>query len=404
MAVQQTPRRREGCPVGLLLSLTVAGTIAVGALGVPNAIGAVRQDGTGAAAPALPMPNPTAVFDGRLRAPAGFVIKEFAKVQGARIMAQGPDGSVYVSQPGLGQVTRLAGLLPDGRAAKVERVLTGLSLPHGLAFHGGALYVANTDEVVRVPLDASGVINGKPMPTAATYDAAGGHFTRTVVFGPDSAMYVSIGSTCNVCVEKDSTRATVMRFDADGQHGAVFARGLRNAVGLAFHPVSGALWVTQHERDNLLPSHEDLPPDELNILQGGGDYGWPYCWGMRVPSPEFNDRARCARTLPPALSFQAHSAPLGLSFLQRATTFPAEYRGDALVAFHGSWNRRMPTGDKVVRVKIENGRAVAYEDFITGWQNAQGQRWGRPVDVLVLADGSVLISDDDAGVIYRVTR
>jgi glucose/arabinose dehydrogenase len=404
MPLTVAPRRRDGSPLGLLLAVAAAGLATTLLTAVPTVARALPQGEPGAAPPALPMPNPTATYYGKLLAPAGFTVKEYAKVPGARFMALAPDGSVYVSQPGMGYVTRLSGMTADGRAAKVEKVLENLSLPHGLAFHGGYLYVANTEEVVRVQVDANGGITGKPLPTAASYDAAGGHFTRTVVFGPDNAMYVSIGSTCNVCVERDSTRATVMRFDADGQHGEVFARGLRNAVGLAFHPTSGALWVTQHERDNLAPAHEDTPPDELNILTRGGDYGWPYCWGQRVPSPEFNDRARCAKTIPPALSFQAHSAPLGIAFLNRATMFPADYQSDALVAFHGSWNRRAPTGDKVVRVKIVNGRPVAYEDFITGWQNEKGQRSGRPVDVLVLPDGSVLVSDDDAGLIYRVTR
>ena len=270
--------------------------------------------------------------------------------------------------------------------------------------HDGWLYIANTDEVVRLRLGAAGGPQGAPQATGARYDAAGGHFTRTVVFGPDGAMYVSVGSTCNICVEKDSTRATVMRFDANGGHGRVFARGLRNAVGLAIHPPTGALWVSQHERDNVLPRHEDLPPEEINILRDGGDYGWPYCYGDRVPNPEFNDPARCARTLPPALAMQAHSAPLGLAFLATASHLPADYRGDALVAFHGSWNRRQPTGAKVVRIRIRDGKPAAYEDFLSGFQGPDGRRWGRPVDVLVIQDGSVLVSDDDAGMIYRVHR
>lgn len=400
MTRRPASRRGDGSPLAFVVRLAVAGA----ALGASVAFTLPPQGEAGAAAPALPMPNPAPALGGKLRAPAGFTITEFARVPGARFMTQGPDGSVYVSQPGLGAVSRLVGITADGRAARIERILENQALPHGLAVRGGMLYVANTDEVIRLPLDANGAVAGAAEKTAATYDAAGGHFTRTVVFGPDGMMYVSIGSTCNVCVERDSTRATVMRFTADGTKGAVFARGLRNAVGLAFHPVTGALWVTQHERDNLVPSHENLPPDELNILQKGGDYGWPYCWGNRVPSPEFHDKARCARTLPPALSFQAHSAPLGITFLARATMLPAEYRGDALVAFHGSWNRQVPTGAKVVRVKVQDGKPVAYEDFIDGWQNAQGQRWGRPVDVLVLADGSLLVSDDDAGLVYRVTH
>jgi glucose/arabinose dehydrogenase len=219
-------------------------------------------------------------------------------------------------------------------------------------------------------------------------------------------MYVAIGSTCNMCVEKTPDRAAVMRYDEKGGNGRVFSSGLRNAVGIAVNPVTKQIWVTQNERDNIEPDHEDLPPDEINILQDGGDYGWPYCYGNRIPSPdkEFHDPARCARTVPPALEIQAHSAPLGITFLDRATTFPAAWRGDAMVALHGSWNRSAPTGAKLVRIRIRDGKPVSYEDFITGWQGPNGRRWGRPVDVVVHTDGSLLISDDAAGAIYRVTR
>jgi glucose/arabinose dehydrogenase len=169
------------------------------------------------------------------------------------------------------------------------------------------------------------------------------------------------------------------------------------------HPGTGAIWVTQNERDNLAPEHENLPPEEINILVDGGDYGWPYCYGDRVPNPEYHDAARCSHTIPPALAMQAHSAPLGLSFLTQATRFPAAYRGDLLVAYHGSWNRDVPTGAKVVRVRVSNDKPVSVEDFITGWQTSSGSRWGRPADVAVASDGSVLVSDDSGGAIYRVT-
>jgi glucose/arabinose dehydrogenase len=217
-------------------------------------------------------------------------------------------------------------------------------------------------------------------------------------------MYVSIGSSCNICTEKDSDRAAVVRFDADGKNGRVYSRGLRNAVGMAVEPTTQQLWVTQNERDNLRPEHEDRPPEEINILRDGADYGWPACHSDRVPNPEYNDAPRCAATVPPALPMQAHSAPLGIAFLTRATKLPPEMRGDALVAFHGSWNRSEPTGAKVVRVRVQDGKPIGYEDFITGWQGSDGRRWGRPVDVLVAKDGSVLISDDQAGAIYRVWR
>ena len=383
-----------------VVALGIAAAVCVNALG-PAAV----QDGRATpAAPALPMPKPAPTYGGKLLTPAGLKVSAFSKLPGARFMALGSDGSVYVSQTGAGKVTRLIDANGDGVADRSELIAENLHLPHGLAIHGGWLYIANTDEVVRMKLDSRGVPSGTPEATAARYDAAGGHFTRSIAFAPTGAMFVSVGSTCNICVEKDSTRASVMRFDADGSHGRVFARGLRNAVGLAFHPTTGALWVSQHERDNLLPNHEDLPPEEINILKEGGDYGWPYCFGDRVPNPEFNDAARCAKTIAPALAMQAHSAPLGLTFLGKATQLPADYRGDALVALHGSWNRNVPTGAKVVRIRIRNGVPVSYEDFITGFQGADGRRFGRPVDILVLKDGSLLLSDDDAGMVYRVHK
>jgi glucose/arabinose dehydrogenase len=169
------------------------------------------------------------------------------------------------------------------------------------------------------------------------------------------------------------------------------------------HPQTKAIWVTQNERDMIPPDHEDLPPEEINILKDGGDYGWPYCYGDRVPNPEYHDQARCNSTIGPALAMQAHSAPLGITFLDRATKLPAAMRGDALVAFHGSWNRDVPTGAKVVRIRIANGKPTAAEDFITGWQDGSGRRWGRPADVLVAKDGAVLVTDDQAGTVYRVT-
>jgi glucose/arabinose dehydrogenase len=345
----------------------------------------------------------TTALDGKLRVPAGFAVTDFARdLPGVRFMAVGPGGAVYATQPGRGRVVRLVDRNRDGAADSVATVVDGLRQPHGLAFHKGALYVAATDGVVRVPIGADGLSAGLPV-YVNHYDGGGGHFSRTVIFGADSAMYVSVGSTCNICVEKSPDRAAVLRFNEDGSGKRVFSSGLRNAVGLAVNPTTGAIWVTQNERDNLRPEHEDLPPEEINILTDGGDYGWPYCYGNRIPNPEYGDAARCARTIPPALELQAHSAPLGIAFLTRATRLPADYRGDALVAYHGSWNRNVPTGAKVVRIRVSAGKPVRAEDFITGWQPDGGRRWGRPVDVIVAADGAVLISDDAAGVIYRVT-
>ena len=343
-------------------------------------------------------------LDGRLRVPAGFAVAYFASgLSGVRFMAVSPAGDVYATQPGRGLVVRLPDANRDGRADSTVTVATGLNQPHGLAFHKGFLYVANTDGVVRLTLGANGVATGVPV-YVNHYASGGGHWTRTIAFGADSAMYVSVGSSCNLCVEQSGERAAVLRFNEDGSGKRVYASGLRNAVGLAVHPQSGALWASQNERDNLPPDHENLPPEEINILADGADYGWPYCYGDRIPNPEYNDAARCASTTAPALALQAHSAPLGMTFLARAATFPAAYQTDLLVAYHGSWNRNVPTGAKVVRVRVANGRPVSVEDFITGWQQTNGSRWGRPVDVVVAADGSVLVSDDDSGAIYRVTH
>ncbi len=339
----------------------------------------------------------------RLTLPSGFTISEYAKVRGVRFMTVAPDGAVYASRPGAGEVVRLVDADRNGEAESQTVAVSGLNRPHGLAFRSGYLFIANTDGVVRVRLGPNGVASGSPE-RVNSYNGGGAHWSRSIVFGPDSGMYVAIGSSCNMCIEKSPDRAAVMRFDENGGNGRVFASGLRNAVGIAVNPVTKQIWVTQNERDNIEPDHEDLPPEEINILQDGGNYGWPYCYADRIPSPdrEFHDPARCERTIPPALAMQAHAAPLGITFLDRATTFPAEWRADAVVAFHGSWNRSVPTGAKVVRVRVREGKPVSYEDFITGWQGPNGRRWGRPVDVVVHTDGSLLISDDAAGAIYRV--
>ncbi|MBK5187493.1 MAG: PQQ-dependent sugar dehydrogenase [Gemmatimonadaceae bacterium] len=347
---------------------------------------------------------PAGQFPGPLTVASGLQIKYFAKVPGARVMAVGPDGAVYVSVPGGNKIVRVWDANGDKVADSSRTAVGGLHGPSGLAFHKGYLYIANTNGVVRTQLDSQGSATG-PMVSVNSLPGGGGHSTRTIVFGADSAMYVTVGSSCNLCVESDSERATTMRFDEDGSNGRVFARGLRNAVGLAVNPTTHKLWVSQNERDNITPDHQNLPPEEINILQDGKDYGWPYCYslhGAAVPNPEYNDAGRCATTVPAALEMQAHSAPLGMTFLDKATLLSADYRSDLLLAFHGSWDRDQPTGAKVVRVRVSAGVPTEIEDFVVGWQRADGTRWGRPADVQVYTDGSVLISDDQSGSIYRV--
>lgn len=331
----------------------------------------------------------------QLRVPAGFAVDVYAEgLRGARFMTLGPDGVPYLSLSRAGRVVKLPDRDGDGRADTVIEVARGLDIPHGLAFRGDTLYVAETNRIVRL---VPGVV--APQVVVPDLPHGGGHFTRTVVFGPaDGRMYVSVGSSCNICDESDARRAAVLRFNPDGSAMEIFAHGLRNSVGLAFDPATGELWGTNNDRDLL---GDDLPPDRVNILHQGGNYGWPQCYLPGHPNPEY-PKADCGHLAEPAITFQAHSAPLGIAF-STGTRFPAAFRGGAFVAYHGSWNRSVPTGYKVVYVRQEDGRPVAISDFITGFLPAgASDPWARPVDLLVLRDGSLLVSDDYGGRVFRV--
>ncbi|MFQ5818291.1 MAG: PQQ-dependent sugar dehydrogenase [Terriglobia bacterium] len=330
--------------------------------------------------------------------PAGFQVQVFAEDLGrARFMAFGPDGVLYVSSIRAGTVLALPDRNHDGTADAVVIFADGLRAPHGLAWQGNWLYVGETHQVVRLRdtdgdlgADAREVVVPNLPPNQM-------HFTRTVGFGPDGGLYVSVGSSCNVC-EDEPRRAAILRFNADGSGGETYARGLRNAVGFTWRPGTEELWATDNGRDWL---GDDLPPEELDLVVRGGDYGWPYCYGNRVPDPEFNDPARCRPTLPATFEMQAHSAPLGLTFYD-GQMFPAEYHGDSFIAFHGSWNRSIPTGYKVVRVRFQEGRPVAIEDFVDIWFKG-GKVSGRPVDLTLGPEGALYISDDHGGRIFRLT-
>ncbi|MBI1967409.1 MAG: sorbosone dehydrogenase family protein [Gemmatimonadetes bacterium] len=325
--------------------------------------------------------------------PTGFTVNLFAENLGnARHLTRGPDGSVYLSVSQAGRIVRLPDTNGDGVADTVITVASGLNRPFGIAFRGDTMYVGETNAIKRFDPGATTSV------TLVSGIPGGGHSTRTLVFGPDGMMYLSVGSSCNICDESDPRRAAVVRYSLDGSGEHLFATGLRNSVGLAFHPTTGELWATNHDRDNL---GDDLPPERINILKDGKFYGWPQCYLPGQPNPEY-PTADCANVEPPAITFQAHSAPDGLAFYT-GTTFPAEYRGDAFVTYHGSWNRSVPTGAKVVRVRVQNGRPVSVEDFVTGWQLPDGSRWGRPVSVVTASDGSLLVSDDMGGRVWRIS-
>lgn len=338
----------------------------------------------------------------RLKLPDGFQIALFAEAESARMMVFSPGGVLLVSEPDEARVVALPDPKHSGKAERSVVVLDKLTEPHGLAFYQGRLYVAERDKVRTYDWDEANLRATNPQ-LLADLPGRGGHSTRTVLFHKDK-MYVSAGSSCNVCVEKDPRRAAVMEFNPDGTGMKIFAKGLRNAVGMAVNPKTNTIWVTVNGTDSL---GDDVPPEVINDLgQNGGDFGWPYCYGNRVPDTKFSSTSadHCKDMIPPKVQMQAHSAPLGLAF-NEGTAFPVEYRNNIFVAFHGSWNRSVPTGDKVVRVKLdEKGQPVGgTEDFITGWQDERGRRSGRPAGIVFGEDGAMYVSDDQAGRIYRVT-
>ena len=331
--------------------------------------------------------------DDALRVPPGFTIAVFAEnLQGVRYMTLGPGNAIYASQPGSGRIVKLT-MKHEGGLDTVTTIASGLKGPFGIAFRGDTMYVAEEGELVRFDPGAHEPVSLLRLPS-------GGHSTRTIVFGPDGKLYLAVGSSCNLCDERDSMRAAVTQLNPGAASGHIFARGLRNTVGMAFNPKTGELWGGNNDRDNL---GDDVPPEHINIIKDGHNYGWPECYLPGKPNPEYGS-ANCANVEPPAIVVQAHSAPLGLAFYT-GTQFPREYRGDAFVTLHGSWNRSVPTGAKVVRVEVDSAgrRAVGVDDFIVGWQRPDGSRWGRPVGLLVLPDGSLLVSDDMGGRIWRVS-
>ncbi len=343
----------------------------------------------------------------QLKLPEGFHIAVFASdIDGARMMTFTPSGVLLVSESGEGKVVALPDSKHTGKAERVVTVLSGLNEPHGIAIFEGKLYVAENDKVRRYDWDESNLRATNPK-VLTDLPTGGGHSTRSLLFH-GGKMYISSGSSCNVCIEKDPRRATVMEFNPDGTGQRIFAKGLRNSVGLAVNPKTDTVWVTVNGRDWL---GDDLPPETIYDLgKGDVDAGWPYCYGDRIPDPEFTKPGdnRCQSVIEPKVQMQAHSAPLGLAFNVR-TMFPPEYQNNIFVAFHGSWNRSVPTGYKVVRVKLDDkGQPVGgAQDFITGWLasgEAKKGRWmGRPVGIAFGSDGSMYLSDDAGGVIYRIT-
>lgn len=331
--------------------------------------------------------------------PNDYQISVFAnKIEGVRDLQFTPKGTLLVSSPAQGSVYALPDKNQDGYFDQAKPILQNLNKPHGLAFYQEQLFVVEETRLTRWHWDEQ---NLKASLDQELFSLPEGerHTTRTIDFRDDGQMFISLGSTCNVCFEDHPWIATVITSNAQGDEPTVFAQGLRNAVFIKVNPDTGNLWGTEMGRDFL---GDDTPSDEINIIKSGEHYGWPVCYGNQIYDTDFGQRTLnfCEKTQPPAYNIQAHSAPLGLTFID-SNLFPEDWQGDLLVAYHGSWNRSVPVGYKIVRLRIDNQQVIREEDFLTGFLR-DSSAVGRPVDVTFGPSGRLYISDDKAGAIYQI--
>ena len=334
-----------------------------------------------------------------LRAPPGFSVTLYARLPKVRMLRFTAGGDLLASRPRLGEVVLLGSSDADGQP-RLRVLLSGLDKPHGIDIANGWLYVGESDAIGRVRFDENtGQLQSDYERIVTGLTGDGFHWTKTVRIGPDGYLYVAQGSSCNVCAETDKRRATIMRFKPDGSDGEIYARGLRNSVGMDWAPWNGQLYATDNGRDLL---GDNFPPDELNRIVEGGFYGWPYINGFGVLDPDMGagKAALLNKAIAPVYGFRAHNAPLGIHFL-RSARMPAGYEHAALVALHGSWNRSVKDGYKVVALHWRDDGSIDATDFLTGFEK-NGRVVGRPVDIAEGPDGALYISDDYAGAIYRV--
>ena len=357
----------------------------------------------GARSPAVVAPTDACLA--QLTLPPGFRVQRFAEgLARPRMMAVGADGTVYVTLRDVSEVVALRDEDGDGVA---DRQWTAVKLDgvHGIAIRGNRLYLATEQRVYEAEVPARGKLAATRRRLSGLPEG-GRHPNRTLATGPDGRLYLTVGSTCNCCAEDDPESATILQVDLATWDRRVFARGLRNTLGIDWHPVTGEMWGVDNGSDWL---GDDIPPEELNRLEDGRDYGWPFVWGDRqtIPlasHPRIGDlKTYAATTTPPVLSLTPHTAPLALVFYD-ATQFPPEYRDDAFVTLHGSWNRRSPAGFEVVRIRFDDrGQPERVEPFLTGFLSADGsETCGRPCGLAIAADGSLLVGLDANGVILRV--
>ncbi|MGE5189568.1 MAG: PQQ-dependent sugar dehydrogenase [Gemmatimonadota bacterium] len=336
---------------------------------------------------------------GDIRLPPGFRIAVYAEVPGARSMTLGANGTLFVGTREAGKVYAVPPDAAPGRSRRVVTIARGLDSPNGVAFRDGALYVAEIGRVLRYDGIESRLDN--PPPPAVVNDSFpkdAHHGWKFIRFGPDGMLYVPVGAPCNVCERDDPVYASITRMKPDGTGFEIFASGVRNTVGFDWSPETKVLWFTDNGRDWM---GDDLPPDELDRAPRKGlHFGFPYVHGKDVRDPGFGADGKGRAFTPPELEIPAHSAPLGMRFYT-GSMFPARYRNGIFIAEHGSWNRSTPVGYRLTFVPVRHDRPVGYEVFAEGWLKG-GRAWGRPVDVQVMPDGALLVSDDKAGLIYRI--
>jgi glucose/arabinose dehydrogenase len=315
-------------------------------------------------------------------------------------MALGEKGTLFVGTRKAGKVYAIVDRNLDNKADEIFTLARGLNMPNGVAFRDGSLYVAEVSRVLRFD-DIEGRLKNPPKPAIVRDDFPTDrhHGWKFISFGPDDNLYIPVGAPCNICRRGDERYASIVRMRPDGKGLEIFAHGVRNTVGFDWNPKTKELWFTDNGRDWL---GDDQPPDELNhAVRKGLHFGFPYCHGGTILDPDYGANRSCNEFTPPAMQLGPHVAALGMRFYTGAM-FPPEYRNQIFIAEHGSWNRSVPIGYRITLVRLEGNRAVHYEVFAEGWLK-NGRAWGRPVDVLVMPDGALLVSDDRAGIIYRIS-
>jgi glucose/arabinose dehydrogenase len=339
----------------------------------------------------------------KIKLPAGFKISVYAEVPNARSITLSPSGVLYVGNRAEDNVYAVVDDNKDGKADKVYKIAGGLNTPNGVAFKDGNLYIATINAILRLD-NIEAHLQDPPKPVVV-YDKFPGekhHGWKFIAFGPDGKLYVPVGAPCNICESKDPIFASITRMKVDGSAPEIFAHGIRNSVGFAWHPFTKKLWFTENGRDEL---GDDVPGDELNTAPDSAmHFGYPYCHQGNIPDPEFGKGKDCSNYTSPVQVLGPHVAALGMRFYT-GKMFDSSYSNQIFIAEHGSWNRSQPIGYKISLVKLDaNGKSLGYSTFAEGWLQPDGKVLGRPVDIEVMPDGALLVSDDYSGAVYKITQ